>query len=973
MGLVFSLLFDSLKCRRNFGLALGVHVSFRLLRDAVAVLCLHLSLIGICAAETGPVAPPLTINPDPDVRYGVLPNGMRFALTHNATPADQMSFRLMFNMGSFEEDDDQRGAAHFVEHMAFRSNSAFPGAMAESVFAPLGVAFGRDLNAFTGFESTIFKLDIPNITTNPKTIRTGLNWLRGVADGVRFSPADVDAERRVILAEKEARNSDQMLMAEEIAEFQAPDARSTKRSPLGTPVSLQAMTGATLQRFYDDWYRPENAVLVVAGDRPVDEMERQVRAAFESWTARGAGHTRAARSFAPKQPESTVFIRKSDKTATAVMSACMVMPTEKRPSDQLTRLRQTYLDQIWLDVLNARLIKLINKPEHKLLGATAMSPPGSPDVRGTCLIVMPIEEQWEPALLAARQEWARFLADGATDEQFDESIERVRSRFRGAALQAKTRASPEIADAIAMAWLNELDYLSPAQAFRAFDLATDGLTPADIKARLKTSWPGQQPLIAVAMKSPPTAQAVLSAWNTKRSTDNQKPAAAVVDWPYWSFGKTGKIASRQVFGDPDFTRLTFKNGTVLNFRHTAFAQNSVEVRVAFGAGRRSMKASDVFASQLAGPLLTLGGLGKIGVEDIQNQLDTSATSFQVEVGTEVFFFKSTPFASQLPTQMMVMAAYMTDPGFRPQIDARLPTAVRMMERLLTAQPAMAAQIALERAIFTPDRWSMPPVEKMQTITSKEFERILRPSLVTSPVEITIVGDIDEKAAIDAVASNFGAWAPRKFSVPTAADPQFKSFPQGSLPPITTSHQGPRDKAVTMMTIPLYVATPVRRREEYALKLLADIIEVALRKRLRSEMGSSYAPVVGTAMPDGADQGQMVIMAETGPNDVVRTEAETRLVLAQIASGAIEDSMVEAVRQPFLTQINTTMASNGFWASVLSVSSRNAQGIEDARQIKAMVAGLTLQDIKTAAATWLAKPLFVVRALPEAAETVGATK
>ena len=163
------------------------------------------------------------------------------------------------------------------------------------------------------------------------------------------------------------------------------------------------------------------------------------------------------------------------------------------------------------------------------------------------------------------------------------------------------------------------------------------------------------------------------------------------------------------------------------------------------------------------------------------------------------------------------------------------------------------------------------------------------------------------------------------------------------------------------------------REEYALKLLADIIEVALRKRLRSEMGSSYAPVVGTVMPDGADQGQMVIMAETGPNDIARAEAETRLVLARIASGAIEDNMLDAVRQPFLTQINTTMASNGFWASVLSVSSRNAQGIEDARQIKAMVAGLTLQDIKTAAATWLAKPLLVVRALPEAGETVGATK
>ena len=159
----------------------------RALAAAAAVLAL-----GCPAWAIDPLPPTAKAVPDPAVRTGTLPNGLRYAIMRNGSPAKAVSIRLAIRAGSYDEEEAEAGFAHFVEHMAFRSTRQAPEGSLDTRFASLGVAFGRDENAATGIESTLYQMDLP--VADPAAVGKVLEWLRGAADGILFTPAAVEIE-----------------------------------------------------------------------------------------------------------------------------------------------------------------------------------------------------------------------------------------------------------------------------------------------------------------------------------------------------------------------------------------------------------------------------------------------------------------------------------------------------------------------------------------------------------------------------------------------------------------------------------------------------------------------------------------------------------------------------------------------------------------------------------------------------------
>ncbi|MEO7177591.1 MAG: pitrilysin family protein, partial [Allosphingosinicella sp.] len=208
--------------------------------------------------------------PDPAVRTGAFANGLRYAIMRNPSPARAVSIRLAVRTGSYDEQDSEAGFAHFIEHMAFRSTRQSPEGSFDTRFASMGVAFGRDENAATGLESTLYQMDVP--IADPAAVAKVLEWLRGAADGILFAPAAVELEKGVLVAELRTRTSPATIAGREAAQFQAPELRSFTRDVGGTEASVRASTPAALQDFYDRWYRPDNAVLVIVGDADPDVL-----------------------------------------------------------------------------------------------------------------------------------------------------------------------------------------------------------------------------------------------------------------------------------------------------------------------------------------------------------------------------------------------------------------------------------------------------------------------------------------------------------------------------------------------------------------------------------------------------------------------------------------------------------------------------------------------------------------------------
>ena len=920
-----------------------------------------LLLAGAPARAIDPLPADARATPDPAVKTGTLANGLRYAIMRNGTPARALSIRLVIRAGSYDEADSEEGFAHFIEHMAFRSTRQAPEGSLDTRFANLGVAFGRDENAMTGLEATIYQMDVP--VGDPAAVAKVLEWLRGAADGILFTPTAVELEKGVVLAELRARTSPATLMMRETARFQAPGLRSLNRDVGGTEASLRAASPAGLQAYYDRWYRPENAVLVITGDADPDVLLKTAEAAFGSWRGRGAAGTRAT---PPTLPERGLdAFTRSDPSLPLTGTACRIAPLDGPRDGGLERLRRETLSQIWVSILTERATLATTKSGSTLLGAAPLVNRGLPDARMACLIAVPNQGKWREGLAEAQAELRRFAETGPTPLEVETATEQLRSRLRAAVYQSGTRSTRDLAQAITDSALEGRPYMHPREAMRVYDLLVDGLTAEDVKRAFEADWGGNGPLLTLTGPVEASREELAEAW---RANESAAPLATFADretaeWAYPKFGKRGKIASREE--RPGFARLYFKNGTVLNFKQTDFQSGGVEIRVRFGHGERSLSVADRMPMMLAAGLFPNGGLGRMDYAEIGSALANSTWAFTLEARPTHFVLSSSTLSDNVDQEMRLLAAYMTDPGFRPLIDEKLPTALDVTYRMFSTDPTSVANLALERALF-PGRESLPPREHLAAYRAADFERMLKPVLTRSPVEVTIVGDIGEEEAIRTVAATFGALPRRPALPPPPAGPgPFRYFPERLPAPVTETHKGPADKAAAVLAWPLYVAVPERRREEYSLHLLRSILETRLLRQVRVVMGKVYAPAVAMSTPDDADQGALSVGLEASPEDLAPLIEAAIAVAGELAGGRISQEELDAARTPVLATADQALRDNGSWAAALTYAGLKPVAMRELTDLRADLEALTLDDVRRAAATWLKPRPMVARALPAA--------
>ncbi|HZZ68315.1 MAG TPA: insulinase family protein [Phenylobacterium sp.] len=900
---------------------------------------------------------------DPDIRYGRLANGLRYAVRHNAAPKGAISLRLGVGVGSYDEADDERGVAHFVEHMGFSGTRSFPESRLEATFAPLGVAFGRDHNAATELTQTTYQIDLP--AAEAGEVDQAMTWLRDVADGMLFQEAAVAKERGVIQAERATRAGAFGDLRQRMEDFQDATLRANARQPIGTEASIAAMTPARLKAFYDRWYRPDNAVVVLVGDLPLDELEAKVKATFGDWTPRGPAGARAPRT-PPTAARGLETLVQTDVHLAAVEAICRVTGPDPLGPEEV-KLRTRLLRGVWSTVLQHRIDAAKSRLGAPIVEASIASD-ARPDSLKTCVEIVPEKGQAARALAMVQAEIRRFAADGPSETEVDSAVEEVRSYVRGA-ITGLAHASPDQANDILDRALDRMPTLAPREALMAFDVLLEGSRPATVSAAFARDWAGWGPLVVATSPEPLTEATVRAAMAEDKAAPKLAAAAAdptAAKWAYDSFGADGKVVQRTALTAPDFVRLRFANGVILNFRRNKYDGKSVAVRVRFGSGRREIAGDDLLLAQIGADFLKTGGLGRNSYADIAERLRDESWDVKLYIGDDAFFMQGDTNASSLDEELHVLSAYLTDPGFRPSLDGEIATAVDAAYRSYASVPALLLGESMAEAVTPGQPNNLPPRERLMATRNADFARILKPALTGAPLEVTIVGDIDEKTAIAAVATSLGALPPR-----TGPRPQpkawFMRFPQTLPDVVRVQHQGNSEQAMLGAYWPLYVATPARRREEYSLLLIAAIMRDQLRHRVREDLGMTYSPDAATRMPDNADQGYLLAVVETRPADAETVLKEVRAMADRLARGEITQSELDAARTPLLSQFQAGEATNDYWASALTFSTGDGQGMRDLLERRQRIGALTVDDLKQAAAQWLSRPPVVILATPATKE------
>ncbi len=460
-------------------------------------------------AALGVAADPALLRWDPAIRYGVLPNGLRYAVQRNATPRGGVSLRLGIGVGSYDETDEERGAAHMIEHLAFDASRAFPGHQLDLILAPLHVTFARDRNASSDLRQTVYELDLPS--TDASELDTGAKWLRDVADGLTFTDAALAQERNSLEAERAARSADILrTLRARMDVFVDGDLRSNARGPLGTPESLKAITPARLTRFYDRWYRPDNAAVVLVGDLPIDVLEQKVTAAFGDWTPRGSAGLRASRG-GPAAPRGPDALALTDPRLPAIAGLCRIAGPDPDASPE-DRLHTLLLRGLWEAILQERINVTRSRKDAPFVEAT-ISDEMRPDSLKTCVGIIPNPGQEVRALGMIQEVLRRFAAEGPSEDELDSGMQAVRASVRNA-IASGGPASSQRASEVLNRVLDRLARLAPREGLRAFDVLMDDTQPATVKAAFNRDWSGWGPLAPVSSPQPLAQDAVRAALMT---------------------------------------------------------------------------------------------------------------------------------------------------------------------------------------------------------------------------------------------------------------------------------------------------------------------------------------------------------------------------------------------------------------------------------------------------------------------------
>lgn len=446
------------------------------------------------------------LTPHPGVRFGVLQNGMRYALMRNAVPADALSARFRIGAGSTVQGPREQGFMHVLEHFIFTGSARFPPGALMRMLPGEGLRRWTDLNAFTSFNETVYRLDL---TKSDRRARdTALTVMREVSTGLLFGRRAVEGAKTMVTHELSARDAvrDRITSAQE--DFFMPGTPLTRGSVAGTEASVRRARAAALRRLYERYYVPGRTTLVLVGDFDLTAAEAEIVARLSDWQPRAEVGADPPAPSIPKDRgvEARLFI---DPAASTSITVAVVKPIGA--PDVGARRDAVYLEHLGAEMLNRRLARV---------GASANAPFGSAssaiyDHASTARLarvdVTANDRNWRGALRAAAEELGGALRHGFSQAELDEQLAVSR---RALTTDATGETSSALADAIVDSVERRIVFTAPADP-SASEAYLARVRLADVNAAFTAAWASKGRLIFVSHNEE-IAQgeaAVLVVWN----------------------------------------------------------------------------------------------------------------------------------------------------------------------------------------------------------------------------------------------------------------------------------------------------------------------------------------------------------------------------------------------------------------------------------------------------------------------------
>ncbi len=891
------------------------------------------------------------LKPDPALTFGRLENGFRYIIMKNQEPKNRLALYLDIQAGSIQEKENQRGLAHFLEHMLFNGSTNFPPGTLIEYFQSIGMGFGADSNAHTSYGETVYKLFLPQ--SDSASLQDGLLVMSDYARGALLQPAEVDRERGVIMAEKRARDSVGFRTRKERTRFLFAGTRAASRMPIGTDEVLRSASADDLRDYYDSWYRPENMILVLVGDVDKEMAERLVRKKFQE--LKGEGEPPQCPDFGQVNHQGTaVQYLYEPELGYTDLSIETLWNEEPHPNNSYWE--EKYLKEyVAILLMNNRLKQLVNKAGSPFTSAATYNGTFLQEVGYASLTAKTKGQDYKEGLVQLNRALRQAIQDGFFQSELDRVKKDIQAQLEKDVRTAESRESKRLAAMLIRKLNNNEVFLSPEQEQSLYLPILQKLTLAEVNTLFKALWQHDNRLVQVVGTAKietgkeETAEVHVADIFNRSQNEQLVPyeVSALKKFPYFKIPEaSGQEIEKTRLQEIEASRYTLANKTVVNIKKTSFEPNEVRVALHFGDGKLSQPLPGL--SQLAQSIVNDSGLGGLKKEELDEALAGINARVKFKVGAESFVLSGSGLNSELELIFQLLYASLQDPVFRKDsYDLTMQRYDQMYDQLNSSVEGMLELVGTNFLAGGNSRYGMIAQEEFKQLRLEQVENWLRPIFQNEQLELNIVGDIDVEAAAVLADQYFGSL---KRSLQSSRKGQAIAFPSGKV--LKRSVATEIDKSLVIIAWPTADFWDIARTRR--LGVLGAVLEDRLRLELREKLGATYSPAVyhnGSRVDPGFGTLKSVLLVD--PQQAEELGDKVVAAGSRMAQDGVTAEELQRTMEPINTSIKDMIRTNRYWLeSVLVLSSRHPEQLQWPLTIQSDFAGITVEEIARLASTYL---------------------
>jgi len=850
---------------------------------------------------------------DPAIRSGRLPNGLRYFLRQNGRPAKRVSLRLAVDVGSIHEADDQRGLAHFLEHMAFNGSTNFKPGELVAFLESIGARFGPHVNASTSFDETIYMLDVP--TDREGYVDKGLLALRDFAGGASLTSEEIDKERGVVLEEWRGRLGAGSRVTDQQLPVLFAGSRYAERLPIGLPDTLRTFPHDRLRDFYRTWYRADRMTVVVAGDLPLDEAERLVRQRFSDLPTPSAPAPAVPRVVPPHAETLYKMVTDSEAQRWSVTAAFKRTP---EPDGTVGAYRRSIVRGLALSMLNQRLSELARRPDAPFLSADA----GASGL-GRALAIFELSAEVPagkigPGLDAVVREARRAQQFGFTPPEIDRARQALVAGYEQAYNERGNAESPSLANELVRHTLQGEPAPGIAYEFALVRAMLPGITAADLTAEMRTLVRDDSRVVLGVSPAGPSAP-------TDDTLRTALAAAFVGEVTPWSDGLAGRalvqsppargrVTGRRQIPEVGVTVLTLSNGMEVWLKPTTFKADQVVFSAyAYGGGSLASEA-DYSEAALAPALVGMGGLGGLTPVDLEKVLAGRIASASPDIDSHTHGVSGSATPKDLETALQLVYLTFTAPGLTDEGFALLQ---RRFSAMLENQRQSPRYLFGEkvRELTTSGHYSAKSLSAadVQALDLQVMRRDYAARFANAAdFTFFMVGAFDEATVVPMVEqwlASLPSTGPRR----TTFRDMGMAFPKGLEQAVVTKGKEPASQTA----MAFFADTGLNELEMHRARAASTLVGMRLRDILREQLGGTYGVSVnyGNTAPQKG-YGTMTVSFGSAPD---RVEGLQKAVLDEVTrlrtEGPSADDL-QKVQEMERRELETSATQNQYWLGSL---------------------------------------------------------